>query len=980
MMQPAANTDFGLEVKFASQLLPSQTQGIIVQQDDNNWLRFDTFNSNGTLYVFAAATNAGVSQAQIQVLVNAGAASHLRVNRQGNVWKLEYSADGSNWKTAGSFTRQLNVTAVGTFAANHSQNSTASPFKSQVDYFVNTAAPLQEDAWRDELAPTASLLAPDLDPIQGSSQNHTFTISYSDNVAIAPSTLGNTDIRVIGPNGFNQLATLIRVNNDENGMPRNVTYGIAAPGGSWDANDSGEYTVFLETNAVTDTNGNFAQGGELGNFDLNISNPSSGITFPGNAGVVSVASYGAIPNDGIDDTAAIQQALNENASLNRIVYFANGVYDVSGQLKFAGSQRRTILQGESRDGTIIKLKNNSDLDKAVICTGDPFAQHFRNSIRDLTVDIGIGNPKAKGIDFIANNQGSISNVKIVSRDGQGAIGLDLSTNENGPLLVENVHIVGFDVGIQTWNPTASQTFEHIRLENQNQYGWKNFNQSVFVRDLQSINAVPVVWNMPDGTSDFTLVDSTLIGVGAASSMPAILNQKQMYVRNLTTSGYELAIRQDDKGRGNPSQSNGYVAEWIARGEFQSLFSSPPVSLNLPVTETPNVPWDNLSDWASPLAYGGIPNDGIDDTAAIQAAIDSGAKTVYLPNGTWNLNGSVELRGNVQRLLGTEAWVESTGAGLIKVSNGTAPVVAIERLDAGSISFMQDSSRTLVMSSLIIDDYENTSQGTGDLYIEDVSGGPWLFNNQNVWARQINPETGISPRIKNNGGNLWILGYKTEDEGTIVETVNGGKTELLGGYLLNGSFGTIPAFINNESSLSFTSVSYRSFSGGSVPIGVRETRNGVTKTTTELPAYYTGYRVSVSGDNTNNTLLGGNSNDTLIGVDPAASNPGRGEIDSLTGFGGADTLVLGDTTKAYYNDGLASEAGLNDYALITDFSLTQQDVIRLHGSASDYRLGSSPQGLPNGTGIFLKTSAQDELIAIIQGSTNLDLNSSAFSFV
>ncbi|MFZ1027056.1 MAG: Ig-like domain-containing protein, partial [Limnoraphis robusta] len=140
MMQPAVNTDFELEVKFASQ--PSQGfqfQGILVEQDAKNWLRFDTLHDGNELRVFAAATTNGTSQTKIDTTVNPGSANYLRVNREGNLWQLEYSADGSSWKTAGSFTQSLTTNSVGTLAGN-AGNSPA--FTAKVDYFFNTASPI----------------------------------------------------------------------------------------------------------------------------------------------------------------------------------------------------------------------------------------------------------------------------------------------------------------------------------------------------------------------------------------------------------------------------------------------------------------------------------------------------------------------------------------------------------------------------------------------------------------------------------------------------------------------------------------------------------------------------------------------------------------------------------------------------------------------------------------------------------------------
>ena len=76
---------------------------------------------------------------------------------------------------------------------------------------------------------------------------------------------------------------------------------------------------------------------------------------------------------------------------------------------------------------------------------------------------------------------------------------------------------------------------------------------------------------------------------------------------------------------------------------------------------------------------------------------------------------------------------------------------------------------------------------------------------------------------------------------------------------------------------------------------------------------------------------------------------------------------------------------SDVGVIEDFSINE-DLIQLHGSASDYtlqgfssgaRFGSS--GLDVGTGIGILTS-QREIIAIVEDVNNLDLNSSNFEYV
>ncbi|MCL1471458.1 CHRD domain-containing protein [Argonema antarcticum A004/B2] len=126
------------------------------------------------------------------------------------------------------------------------------------------------------------------------------------------------------------------------------------------------------------------------------------------------------------------------------------------------------------------------------------------------------------------------------------------------------------------------------------------------------------------------------------------------------------------------------------------------------------------------------------------------------------------------------------------------------------------------------------------------------------------------------------------------------------------------------------------------------------------------------------LSGDKGNDTLSGVDASAASPGLGEIDTLVGGEGSDRFILANTNVFYYNDGNDADAGLNDYALITDFK-AGEDVIQLRGSANNYVLAISKGSLPTGTAIF-QVSAQNELVGIVQGVTDLSLGSSSFTFV
>ncbi|HEY9643385.1 MAG TPA: hypothetical protein V6C57_23045, partial [Coleofasciculaceae cyanobacterium] len=120
----------------------------------------------------------------------------------------------------------------------------------------------------DSTAPTASLAATNV--TTAGSNGYTFNVTYSDATAVKVASLDNSDIRVTGAGGFNQLATLVSVNPTGDGTPRTATYRINPPGGTWDSADNGSYAVALQANQVSDTSNNTTAATSLGTFQVNI--------------------------------------------------------------------------------------------------------------------------------------------------------------------------------------------------------------------------------------------------------------------------------------------------------------------------------------------------------------------------------------------------------------------------------------------------------------------------------------------------------------------------------------------------------------------------------------------------------------------------------------------------------------------------------------------------------------------------------------
>ncbi len=146
--------------------------------------------------------------------------------------------------------------------------------------------------------PQADLQVTDItQPGTGAKQ---FTVTYTDNMAVDISSIDGNDVRVTGPSGYNRAAQLVSVNTPGDGTPRVATYSVTPPtGGSWTTTNNGVYTVWLQTNQVSDTEGAWVAGGQLGQFNVSVPMLVYAEYFNANPGwtMESQWQYG-IPQDG----------------------------------------------------------------------------------------------------------------------------------------------------------------------------------------------------------------------------------------------------------------------------------------------------------------------------------------------------------------------------------------------------------------------------------------------------------------------------------------------------------------------------------------------------------------------------------------------------------------------------------------------------------------------------------------------------------
>ena len=571
---------------------------------------------------------------------------------------------------------------------------------------------------------------------------------------------------------------------------------------------------------------------------------------PPASGFVNVRERYGAKGDGVtDDTVALQRAINENTGQHRLLYFPRGTYLVSATLKwpkeFDGRDNwgNTFLCGESRETSIIRLKDATFTDakkpEAIMwCGGFGSADWFHNYVEYLTFDVGAGNPGATALQFYSNNSGAVRDCRFIAGADSGHTGLDLAHRDmNGPLLVRNCEVIGFRRGIATARAVNGQVFENISLRGQTEVGFVNEGQSISIRGFTSDNAVPALSTY--GT--LCLLDAKLTGRGDAAKKPAIVNYNggRIFLRDVKTTGYARALGDVShtpdsaaayriKGADKPGSEGPDIAEYCSH-PATSPFPSPPTSLRLPVKETPEVPRDDPKTWTNVDDFGADPTGKTDSATAIQKAMDSGATTVFFP-GSYNLRTAVTIRGKVRRVVGLGGMI-NYGKGLrpdFRLADGDAPVVSVEYFSNIHGGMEVDTCRTLVLRSVSDCDLTSTARAEGaEWYFEDVVTHQLHLKKQKLWARQLNIEN-QGTHLSNDGGDLWILGYKTERGGTLLDTRGGGRSEVLGGFSYTTTAGKLaPMFVNTDSSVwaFFGEVCYN---GDPFAVRITETRGAETK--------------------------------------------------------------------------------------------------------------------------------------------------------
>ena len=200
VVQSVSDVDFTVEAAFTS--IPTaayQMEGILVQQDAQNYIRFEISANGSSPHLSAIAITNSIWGSKLDSVIKpVGSALWLRVRRSGSTWTLFWSPDGVNFNAAVTFAQPLSVSALGPYAGNYGVIATSTPaFTAAVDYFFNSASPITpQDGGADLIAPVIFFSSPSAG--QTVSGVLTCAVSASDNIGVVGVQF-LLDGRAIGP-------------------------------------------------------------------------------------------------------------------------------------------------------------------------------------------------------------------------------------------------------------------------------------------------------------------------------------------------------------------------------------------------------------------------------------------------------------------------------------------------------------------------------------------------------------------------------------------------------------------------------------------------------------------------------------------------------------------------------------------------------------------------------------------------------------
>ncbi len=472
----------------------------------------------------------------------------------------------------------------------------------------------------------------------------------------------------------------------------------------------------------------------------------------------------------------------KESPLIKTIYFPNGTYLVSDTVTYTFDNlfsqqnatytcelcRNIHILGESRENTVIKLADNAagfkeGTEKPVISFNRASRDDEEttncaqmNTLEDITIDCGSGNPGAVGVLFAASNAGRIENVTVKSDGGLYGIKFDYSSEG----CVDDVLIEGFDYGIKTGH-TSPLIFDNIDLSGNRVAG-------VYTKN-GNLNFKNVVWG------DIPSFEFLKSGNG------------RYYVED-----------ENIKFTGDTTGNYVFKAE------------KPLVELNGPWPK--NKRTENFDNWACVDDFGAVGDGKTDSTIAIQNALNSGKEVILFGEGSYVINRTLKVPATVQTIDFMYSMIVPGYSLIIGEMEGMFDICEEskgflfaqhfcpdERFSGYFRFFKHSAKRPVVLKDISISAslYFNTADGN-EVYFDNCFTHtnhyaqdclhrdgyvpvfcrviPVELHNQKAYGRNLNIERGET-ELLNDNSELLVDGYKVEGPGKLVKAVNGSKTQF-----------------------------------------------------------------------------------------------------------------------------------------------------------------------------------------------------------
>lgn len=546
---------------------------------------------------------------------------------------------------------------------------------------------------------------------------------------------------------------------------------------------------------------------------------------PPESNVLNVKQFGA-KGDGIaDDTAAIRATVDQLPPFDahhpfqtRIIYLPDGTYLIRDTIQRRNSEGQyqpgLVMIGQSRKGTVIKLADNSpgfqdrSAAKAMIFTAsgllgrDPRAggkdpalgegnDAYVNTLENLTLEVGQGNPGAVALDYLANNIGAVRDVTIRAK-GRARTGLLMTRKWIGPALIQRVSISGFDVGIDVSRTEYSVTLDGVSVHGSREFGLRNDSNSIPFHDL-AVEAEGGVGIANIGQQALLAgIKAKVSGRGEA----AFQNTGSANLQDFSMSGFVPRA-----GRNAADRLDGVFDN--ERRIADSRWS-------LPIRSISNPDERSSSEWVNVQSFGAKDDKRVDSTNAINAAFRSGARTIFFPTGIYKISGSIAVPPTVEKIEGLFSTIVSDHNAKPYVVFFTEPrskPLVLRRLIVESRAgpyavFEQRASAPVLLQDIVgygVGLLNRLAEG-GDVVAENIStaGRNKVAGPAGAWFKQLNIEA-RGTVIENDGAPLWILGAKTEQTLTLVHASNNATTEIVGGLIYRVNPGPELPFLISENS-------------------------------------------------------------------------------------------------------------------------------------------------------------------------------------